>query len=276
MSDTEPNPIRDAIAEAIAEHDTILFMKGTPTRPRAASPRARSRCCSHWRRRSRRSTSCPTRASARSSRRSRGWPTIPQLFVKGELVGGCDIVTEMYESGELAEALGCDRCARTHAEPAATACSPRGSPRSRTGSDNPLIYSRDLGRPSSAAGALGPRPYEPVASSPTPRSYLPRELADSEGVHQVSLYVGWQGQPAARDRARRLRRVLQAAGHRPRAAHHLTALDRRFPRRVGAAARQLVTTSSRSISPAASRARASPRGRPTGCWPSAGWASASR
>ncbi len=35
-----------------------------------------------------------------------GWPTIPQLFVSGELVGGCDIVTEMYESGELAEVIG--------------------------------------------------------------------------------------------------------------------------------------------------------------------------
>jgi monothiol glutaredoxin len=34
------------------------------------------------------------------------WPTIPQLFVNGELVGGCDIVTEMYENGELAEVLG--------------------------------------------------------------------------------------------------------------------------------------------------------------------------
>jgi len=34
------------------------------------------------------------------------WPTIPQLFVRGELVGGCDIVTEMYESGELAQVLG--------------------------------------------------------------------------------------------------------------------------------------------------------------------------
>ena len=34
------------------------------------------------------------------------WPTIPQLFIDGELVGGCDIVTEMYESGELHEALG--------------------------------------------------------------------------------------------------------------------------------------------------------------------------
>jgi monothiol glutaredoxin len=35
-----------------------------------------------------------------------GWPTIPQLFIDGELVGGCDIATEMFESGELAEALG--------------------------------------------------------------------------------------------------------------------------------------------------------------------------
>src|ERR671914_2353306 len=32
-----------------------------------------------------------------------GWPTIPQVFIRGELVGGCDIITEMYESGELAE-----------------------------------------------------------------------------------------------------------------------------------------------------------------------------
>jgi monothiol glutaredoxin len=37
------------------------------------------------------------------------WPTIPQLFVGGELVGGCDIVVEMFESGELAEALGVDQ-----------------------------------------------------------------------------------------------------------------------------------------------------------------------
>jgi monothiol glutaredoxin len=37
------------------------------------------------------------------------WPTIPQLFVRGELVGGCDIVTEMYESGELATALGVEQ-----------------------------------------------------------------------------------------------------------------------------------------------------------------------
>src|SRR5689334_25033335 len=37
------------------------------------------------------------------------WPTIPQLFVNGKLVGGCDIVTEMYESGELADLLGVEQ-----------------------------------------------------------------------------------------------------------------------------------------------------------------------
>jgi monothiol glutaredoxin len=44
------------------------------------------------------------------------WPTIPQLFVDGRLVGGCDIVTEMYESGELAETLGVDAPADAPAE----------------------------------------------------------------------------------------------------------------------------------------------------------------
>ena len=63
--------------------------------------------------RSRPSTSCPIRGSARSSRRLSNWPTIPQLFIDGELVGGCDIVTEMYESGELQQALGVEDDAPT-------------------------------------------------------------------------------------------------------------------------------------------------------------------
>jgi monothiol glutaredoxin len=51
------------------------------------------------------------------------WPTIPQLFHNGELVGGCDIVTEMYESGELATALGASADAPADA-PAADAPEP--------------------------------------------------------------------------------------------------------------------------------------------------------
>jgi monothiol glutaredoxin len=49
------------------------------------------------------------------------WPTIPQLFVKGELVGGCDIVVEMYETGELAETLGVQPPADAPAEARAAA-----------------------------------------------------------------------------------------------------------------------------------------------------------
>jgi monothiol glutaredoxin len=49
------------------------------------------------------------------------WPTIPQLFIDGELVGGCDIVTEMFESGELREALGLEDDAQADPAPEAVA-----------------------------------------------------------------------------------------------------------------------------------------------------------
>jgi monothiol glutaredoxin len=105
MSD-ESNPIHDAIAEAISEHDTILFMKGTPEAP-ACGFSARTVAMLQ-------SLQAPFAAvDILPDPRIRqelstisGWPTIPQLFYKAELIGGCDIVTEMYESGELAEALG--------------------------------------------------------------------------------------------------------------------------------------------------------------------------
>jgi monothiol glutaredoxin len=101
----EPSPIGEAIQEAINEHKVILFMKGTPEAP-ACGFSARTVSILQ-------SLEVPFAAvdilpdprirqelSAISN-----WPTIPQLFHDGELVGGCDIVTEMFESGELAEAL---------------------------------------------------------------------------------------------------------------------------------------------------------------------------
>jgi monothiol glutaredoxin len=102
---SESNPIRDAITEAISEHKVLLFMKGTPEAP-ACGFSARTVAILE-------ALDTPFAAvdilpdprirqelSAISN-----WPTIPQLFANGELLGGCDIVTEMYESGELAEAL---------------------------------------------------------------------------------------------------------------------------------------------------------------------------
>lgn len=107
MSDS--NPIRDAIAEAIDDNPVILFMKGTPDQP-ACGFSARTVAALQ-------SLDAPFAAvdilpdprirqelSALSN-----WPTIPQLFVNGELIGGCDIVLEMLESGELAQVLGVEQ-----------------------------------------------------------------------------------------------------------------------------------------------------------------------
>ena len=103
---TPEQQISTAIKEAIAENDVLLFMKGTPEAPRCGFS-ARTVAALE-------SLGTPFAAvdilpdprirqelSALSN-----WPTIPQLFVRGELVGGCDIVTEMYETGELAEVIG--------------------------------------------------------------------------------------------------------------------------------------------------------------------------
>jgi monothiol glutaredoxin len=105
----QSSQIRDAIAQAIADNPVILFMKGTPEQPMCGFS-ARTVAALQ-------ALNAPFAAvdilpdprirqelSALSQ-----WPTIPQLFVNGELVGGCDIVTEMYESGELAETLGVDQ-----------------------------------------------------------------------------------------------------------------------------------------------------------------------
>jgi monothiol glutaredoxin len=113
----QTNPIREAIAEAISDNDVILFMKGTPDGP-ACGFSARAVAALQ-------SVGTPFAAvdilpdprirqelSALS-----GWPTIPQLFVGGELLGGSDIIVEMYESGELAEAVGAEPAAG-HEEPA--------------------------------------------------------------------------------------------------------------------------------------------------------------
>ena len=120
MSETE-SPLRDAIAEAIRDNDVILFMKGVPEAP-ACGFSARATACLQ-------ALNVPFAAvdvlpdprirqelSALSD-----WPTIPQLFVKGELIGGSDIIMEMYESGELASALGAEPPADAPAQPPAGA-----------------------------------------------------------------------------------------------------------------------------------------------------------
>ncbi len=106
MPETEPNQIRDAIQQAIAEHEVILFMKGTPEAPACGfSARTVAALQASQARFAAVDVLPDPRIREELSAISQ-WPTIPQLFVNGELVGGCDIVLEMYESGELARTLG--------------------------------------------------------------------------------------------------------------------------------------------------------------------------
>ena len=113
---TPEQQISTAIQEAIAGNEIILFMKGTPEAPRCGFS-ARTVAALE-------AVGAPFAAvdilpdprirqelSALSD-----WPTIPQLFVRGELVGGSDIVSEMYESGELAQVIGVEPPAGAPAE----------------------------------------------------------------------------------------------------------------------------------------------------------------
>jgi monothiol glutaredoxin len=101
--------IRGELQRAIDEERVMLFMKGTPDAPRCGfSARVTQILNTSGAEYSAMDILPDPRIREELSGIS-GWPTIPQLFVDGELVGGCDIVTEMFESGELADTLGVER-----------------------------------------------------------------------------------------------------------------------------------------------------------------------
>jgi monothiol glutaredoxin len=126
MSDNAPtsdNPLRDQIQQAISDNPVILFMKGTPEQPMCGfSARTAAMLQSLGKPFAAVDVLGDPRIRQELSALSK-WPTIPQLFVDGELVGGCDIVTEMYESGELQQALGVD--AEVSAAPESTEPEPK-------------------------------------------------------------------------------------------------------------------------------------------------------
>src|SRR3954453_5584859 len=105
MSTTE-NPIRDAIQEAIDEQEVILFMKGPPERPMCGFSARTVAALDAVGKPFAAVDVLPDPRIRQELSALSNWPTIPQMFIKGELVGGCDIVSEMYESGELAQTLG--------------------------------------------------------------------------------------------------------------------------------------------------------------------------
>jgi monothiol glutaredoxin len=100
------NPLRDAIKQAIDENEVILFMKGTPEQPMCGFSARTSAALQSYDTPFAAVDILPDPRIRQELSALSNWPTIPQLFVKGELVGGADIVAELYASGELAEVLG--------------------------------------------------------------------------------------------------------------------------------------------------------------------------
>jgi monothiol glutaredoxin len=108
MSDEQTTQIREAIQSAISENPVILFMKGSPDQPMCGFSARTVAILQHVGTPFAAVNILPDPRIRQELSALSNWPTIPQLFIDGEFVGGCDIVTEMYESGELQQALGVD------------------------------------------------------------------------------------------------------------------------------------------------------------------------
>ncbi len=95
----------DRIKQDISENDVVLYMKGTPVFPQCGFSAAVVEVLSELGVKFK-GVNVLTDPSLRDGiKQFSSWPTIPQLYVKGEFVGGCDIVREMHETGELQELL---------------------------------------------------------------------------------------------------------------------------------------------------------------------------
>jgi monothiol glutaredoxin len=120
--------MRDAIQTAISENPVLLFMKGTPEQPMCGFSARTVAMLQSLEQQFAAVDVLPDPRIRQELSALSNWPTIPQLFIDGELVGGCDIVTEMYESGELQEALGVeagDGAGAGSQEPEAPEAAPR-------------------------------------------------------------------------------------------------------------------------------------------------------
>ncbi|MBX6323446.1 MAG: Grx4 family monothiol glutaredoxin [Rhodospirillaceae bacterium] len=97
--------VADRIRQEIASNDVVLYMKGTPVFPQCGFSAAVVQVLTQLGVKFK-GVDVLTDPSLRQGIKDfSNWPTIPQLYVKGEFIGGCDIVREMYQSGELQELL---------------------------------------------------------------------------------------------------------------------------------------------------------------------------
>jgi monothiol glutaredoxin len=103
METTVADDVRAYIAEAIDTHPVVLFMKGTPARPQCGFSAAVVAVLRHYDVAVHAIDVLADPAVRQGIKAYSDWPTIPQLYVDGTFVGGCDIVREMHAAGELAE-----------------------------------------------------------------------------------------------------------------------------------------------------------------------------
>ena len=97
--------IRDDIETDIKTHQVILYMKGTPDFPQCGFSAQVVQALSLLGVKFKAFDILSDDEMRQGIKEYSHWPTIPQLYVKGEFIGGCDIVREMYQSGELAQLL---------------------------------------------------------------------------------------------------------------------------------------------------------------------------
>jgi monothiol glutaredoxin len=93
--------VHDRIAQDVAQNDVLLFMKGTPVMPQCGFSAAVVHILSELGVKFKAVNVLADAEIRQGIKEFSNWPTIPQLYVKGEFVGGCDIVKEMFEQGEL-------------------------------------------------------------------------------------------------------------------------------------------------------------------------------
>ena len=95
--------IQEEIKKVVTNNDVVLFMKGTPDFPQCGFSAAVTNCLKYLNVNFESVNVLESDEMRQSIKEYSQWPTIPQLYVKEEFIGGCDIVKEMHETGELIE-----------------------------------------------------------------------------------------------------------------------------------------------------------------------------
>ena len=103
MNTTNENAATQRIQQLIQNSDVVLFMKGSPVFPQCGFSAATVGVLNHLGVKFNSVNVLDDQSIREGIKEFTNWPTIPQLYVKGEFVGGCDIIREMYEAGELSE-----------------------------------------------------------------------------------------------------------------------------------------------------------------------------